>query len=64
VSPEVHRAGGNGGKFTVVVADGVSESGLRPLLHDGRSCTCITYSPSSSSRVGSGPSPSRSITCL
>ena len=36
MSPEAHRAGGNGGKFTVVVADGVSESGLRPLLDDGR----------------------------
>ena len=29
-------AGGNGGRFTVVVADGVSESGLRPLLDDPR----------------------------
>jgi D-3-phosphoglycerate dehydrogenase len=28
--------GGNGGGFTVVVADGVSESGLRPLLDDAR----------------------------
>ena len=27
---------GNGGKFTVVVADGISESGLRPLLNDKR----------------------------
>lgn len=36
MSPEAPRAGGNGGKFTVVVVDGVSESGLRPLLDDGR----------------------------
>ena len=28
--------GGNGGGFTVVVADGVSESGLQPLLDDAR----------------------------
>ncbi len=27
---------GNGGKFTVVVADGISESGLKPLLDDKR----------------------------
>ena len=29
-------ATGNGGKYTVVVADGISESGLRPLLDDAR----------------------------